>query len=63
MDHVKKYTFEATVQTMSFFQKGEGAAWGFSEEDARERLTQKLCNVHRIGRNCLNVGQVIKIEH
>jgi len=62
MDEIREYTFEGTIQTLTFYQTGEVKALGRNEDEAREKALDKICRIHRIGRNCVKLGKCIAVK-
>lgn len=62
MSALKTYTFKGIIQTMTFYQDGTVSASGESEEEAREKAINKVCRIHRIGRNCFKLYECVKVE-
>jgi len=62
MDEYREYTFEGYIQTMTFFLEGEAKGIGRNEEEARENALNKICRVHRLGRNCVRLGKCIGVR-
>jgi L,D-peptidoglycan transpeptidase YkuD (ErfK/YbiS/YcfS/YnhG family) len=56
------YTFNGTIQTMTFYQTGKVTAWGENEDDARYNAKKKLNDIHRVGSSCINLKECTKVE-